>query len=431
MELSTQYSPSVSRPRHWRFFIMFGLLTLVALTLHSQMYNFNMGLMIDENPHYAQISLFLRGEIKQFHSLTTIPGYHAVAAFIGKHLHLSGPNHIRLISLLMVLASVIVMYFCLRKSVPEAALPRSLAFFFLPVMFPYNFLIYTHSLSILTILLGVYFYLDKRLWPCAAMLLLSLLVRQTNIIWVATITMMIVIDEWKQQAPLNFAQVKVWLVKLLPLILVFGAFAAFVIINGGIAIGDAKSHRVGMSVGNLYFYMVCFFLIFLPLIIYRSKSYWTQSKECTTLRIGINNREYKLPIAFIWLVAVFFIAYMLLFKVVHPYNLIPGFVHNLIPQYFSSNIWLKATWIIPIFATVMGALVFKLTRPSAYILYPFFIALLLLHPMIEHRYYIPVMTLWLVFLSHQGKKMEWLLLGYFALLSATLVWVKFNLGLFP
>ncbi|MCE2573497.1 Dol-P-Glc:Glc(2)Man(9)GlcNAc(2)-PP-Dol alpha-1,2-glucosyltransferase [Motilimonas eburnea] len=431
MELSTQYSPSVSTPRHWRFLIMFGLLTLVALTLHSQMYRFNLGLMIDENPHYAQISMFLRGELSQLPSLTTIPGYHAVTAFIGKHLHLTGANHVRLISLLMVLASVIVMYFCLRKTVPEAALPRSLAFFFLPVMFPYNFLIYTHCLSMLTVLLGVYFYLDKRLWLCAAMMLLSLLVRQTNIIWVAALATMVVIDDWQHYKLLAGHQLKTWVVKLLPFGVLFAAFASFVVINGGVAIGDANRHPVGMSVGNLYFYMVCFFLVFLPIILKNSINYWHALKQRALLRIEFNNKEYQLPVNLVWLGVIFFAAYMLLFKVVHPYNFVPGFVHNTIPLYFTSSTLLKATWILPIFATVIGAFVFKLTRPSAYILYPVFIALLLLHPMIEHRYYIPAMTLWLVFLSHQGKKMEWFLLGYFALLSATLVWVKFNLGLFP
>lgn len=431
MELSTQFSPSVSSPRHWRFFIMFGLLALFALALHSQMYHYNLGLMIDEHPHYGQISMFLRGEFKQLPSLTTIPGYHAVCAFIGKYLHLSGPNHIRLISLLIVLASVIVIYFCFRKTVPEAALPRSLAFFFLPVMFPYNFLIYTHSLSMLTVLLGLYFYLDKRLWLCAAMMLLSLLVRQTNIIWVAAIATMVVIDDWQNQKQLAAYHLRAWTIKLLPFALLFAAFVTFVAINGGVAIGDANRHPVGMSVGNLYFYMVCFFLIFLPIIVKNSKNYWHAIKQRALIRIEFNNHEYKLPVSVAWLGGIFFIAYMLLFKVVHPYNFVPGFVHNTIPLYFTSSTLLKATWILPIFATVIGAFVFKLTRPSAYILYPVFIALLLLHPMIEHRYYIPAMTLWLVFLSHQGKKMEWLLLGYFGLLSATLVWVKFNLGLFP
>ncbi|MCE2595964.1 Dol-P-Glc:Glc(2)Man(9)GlcNAc(2)-PP-Dol alpha-1,2-glucosyltransferase [Motilimonas cestriensis] len=431
MEIIAQYSQTVSTNRHWRFFIAFGLLALAALAIHSQMYTYNIGLMIDEHPHYGQIGMFLRGDLSQHPSLTTIPGYHATMAFIGKHLHLSGPNHIRLISLLTVLASVVVMYFCLRKTAPKAALPRSLAFFFLPVMFPYNFLIYTHSLSMLTIIAAVYFYLDKRLWWCAAMFALSLLVRQTNIIWVAAIAMMFVFDTWQQQGQHVTFQLKKWLIKLLPFIALFSAFSAFVVINGGVAIGDANSHPVGMSVGNLYFYMFCFFLVFLPIILRHSKRYVAVLKQSATLKLEIKDREYQVPVSLAWLVAAFFIGYMLLFKVVHPYNLLSGFVHNTIPLYFTSSPLLKATWLLPILATVAGAFVLKLSRPSAYILYPFFVALLLLHPMIEHRYYIPAMGLLLVFLSDQGKKIEWLQLGYFALLSALLVWVKFNLGLFP
>ena len=431
MNTIAQHSQPVSAYRHWRFFIMFGWLCLFALALHSLMLSNNIDMMVDEHPHYAQISYFLQGDFRQYPTLTTLPGYHAVMAFTGHYLNMSGPGHIRLLSLLSVLASVIVIYFCLRKTAPKAAAPRALAFFFLPVMFPYNFLIYTHSLSMLTLLLAVYFYLDKRLWWCAAMFTLSLLVRQTNIIWVSAITAMFIIDHWASQGGITRLNIKTWLGKLLPFIALFVLFTGFVIFNGGVAVGDAQSHPVGMSVGNLYFYMFCFFVIFLPVILRYSKAYAHALKQTATLKLEFNHHQYQTPVSLIWLVLAFFIAYMLLFKVVHPYNFVHGFVHNSIPLYFTSTTWLKATWLLPITATVVGAFVIKLSRPSAYVLYPFFLALLLLHPMIEHRYYIPAMGLLLVFMADQGKKIEWLQLVYFAFLSGILVWVKFNLGFFP
>ncbi|KAI9248216.1 alpha-2-glucosyltransferase Alg10 [Phascolomyces articulosus] len=154
----------------------------------------------------------------------------------------------------------------------------TLALVWFPVGFFYNFVYYTDPGSTLFVLLCYLLAKENRYTLAGLSGLISLTFRQTNVIWVCVtmvISMMDVIsfqDQplvslWSQQQPsialLNvirqlivqtLQQYPLWIKKLYMFLLTIMGFAAFLVWNNGIVLGDRSNHIAGLHFPQLFYF---------------------------------------------------------------------------------------------------------------------------------------------------------------------------------
>jgi alpha-1,2-glucosyltransferase len=140
-------------------------------------------LYADEEVHYDQIARFARGDLSLNPALTTLPGYHALLGLIGYVTGVTNIPFMRFLSFLIGLATIGVFGLISRELYRDAGFLRVLQLAFLPILFPFFFLLYTDVLSLLFVLLAFFFILRERPTLAAVMSLAGVLVRQTNIVW--------------------------------------------------------------------------------------------------------------------------------------------------------------------------------------------------------------------------------------------------------
>ncbi len=204
-------------------------------------------------------------------------------------------------------------------------------------------------------------------------------------------------------------------------------FGLFIIFNNGVAMGDKEAQHIAINTGNSFFFMFCFLMLLLPnIVFYRGKYRQIIVKPFTHFR-----RE---PVSSVlpWAVTILFvILFWFSYDVVHPYNSWMSYLHNILANSPLNSFWIKVMWVVAIGFTIMSMFIMPLSRQSAWLLYPISWLLLLLHPLIEHRYYIPVFSLLLMFRAPLSKKQEWFQFGYFVCLSSVILLLHFGFGLKP
>ena len=162
------------------------LLVCFSLTLIT-----NSPLRIDELTHYPQILLFFEGrwELYKFpgenYSVgAMIPGYHALMATFANVFGNAEPHIIRLYAFCLSLCLLPCAYLLARGIDSENAGLRTAQMYFLPILFPFYFLIYTDILSLALLLASLFACRDRCFKLAGALSFLSLFVRQANIVFV-------------------------------------------------------------------------------------------------------------------------------------------------------------------------------------------------------------------------------------------------------
>jgi alpha-1,2-glucosyltransferase len=238
----------------------------------------------------------------------------------------------------------------------------------------------------------------------------SMLVRQNNVIWFGFLIMLFLIQEY--EAPLRaFLSVRsprsAWgAIKEFPwrqvirrswaFILGILLFAAFLLYNGGMAIGDTGAHPFpAVHLGNMYFLLLLSFFLFFPLIIARYAS------------IGrlISRSRFTIP-----LLVAFFALMMLTFISDHPYNqgLQSAFFRNRMLAYMMLNVWHLAAAGILMMIALLWMIATPLIRREYSLLYPLTILYLLPSWLIEQRYYLIPFVLFLLFRRSERPAVEWM-----------------------
>jgi alpha-1,2-glucosyltransferase len=232
-------------------------------------------LTVDEVYHYEQIRLFMSGSWKLQPDVTTLPLLHLVLAYIGI---VAGTDSLEFFRILITLISA-VSTFLFWKSQDLQGSPtagaRTLQFAFMPIIFPFFFLLYTDGPS-LFFLLGSFVALQSRRYTLSAFAALgAALIRQNAIVWTALMFVWFVLDcrdsqatearESAQQKGLDIVR-KHWLP-----FSIYGAglcaFVVFVIKNRGVAVGDAVAPPFPtFHVGNVFFALLLFSVLFLPAV---------------------------------------------------------------------------------------------------------------------------------------------------------------------
>ena len=378
------------------------LITISAIVLIAGLFVKDLAGVVDEHHHVAQIEHYRHGSFAPDPGVATFPGYHLLLWGISAVFRLTTLNELRFLSCLLGLASVAVFYRCAVKIDPRVALVRTLEYFLLPILFPYFFLVYTDPCAMLFLLLAVSEYLDKRYVFAGIWAGLSVLVRQSCVFWVCLLLAMAYVDAYGFR--LSKYALQEHLRRCWTFVLVIVGFSLFVLIAGQVAVASTQYHPLGIfRIENIIFSLLMVFLLFWPLLVPRL------------------SEMYRLLKCHPWpFVAGFIMAGLCLwlFTVDHPYNVSSFFLRNRVLRLFTSNAALKAWLLLPVFLAILFLGVVSLRSQSQYLLYPFWLLSLLPFWLIETRYYIPPMALFLLFRQSESFVLERRLLMHWGGLSA-------------
>ena len=356
----------------------------------------SMDLRVDEDIHLQQIHRYLAGDYRT--NSTTSGGFHAAAAAFAWVVGYSGKETIRLLTVLIAGAAILTFGSIVQGFEPRDTAMRTLQFSLFPLVFPFWFLIYTDALALLLLLAAVLAFNRDRFHFTGLLAALSVVVRQTSVVWLAMLGVWTVIANVgrplreRARRTISFGIAAV-------------LFAAFVVVNGGVAIGDPDNHpAMELHVENLLFMLVCFFLMFVPLIV---SSLPRIARLRPRLLIAI-------PLA---TGALLFFA----FRINHPYNAAAGlqdvFIRNLILDAMASSMPARVAAGIAITLAALSFCVIRLRHPIHYLIYPFAALVVVPEWLVEQRYYLSAFALFMAFRESASPVVERLLLAVNAALS--------------
>jgi len=325
---------------------------LVALTAlaAAAAYSFGMWMVADgtattdELIHYLQIKTFAEGQFEIHRKLTLLPGYHAIIAalaWVGGDLSLPA---VRAVSWGLCALALVLFFLCARALDKRNRFSLNLAFLLSPIIFPFFFFLYTDIPSLLFLLGVLLLTLQRRYQLAGLMTILSLLLRQTNVVWAFFFALIALGQEgvWARLAQRDFRPALHALARLWLFVFAGLAFLAFVYWHGGIALGDAHTHRVErLHPTQVYLLLFTMFLLFAPLHI----------RNLPRIARMLRRR----PFICLFIGAMSLAFYLGTFWVNHPYNYPPHeslqfrhiYLHNEILRLLRENLWLRAAAFIP------------------------------------------------------------------------------------
>jgi len=372
------------------------LLTLLRLSTNS--------IVADEHVHRTQILTLAGGDLAIHHRLTMIPGYHAVIALLARLTQAESPPALRILSALLGLPVIAVFHAIVRQLGPRFAAVATLQFAFLPLLFPLYFVLYTDAFSLLLVLSSVLLVLRRRRTAAAAVAILSVLVRQTNILCLAfSLGLSYLEDHGKA---LSRERLISALRQNLLFVLGLAGFAAFVLVNGGVAVGDRSAHPLTLSPGNLYLFLFLYFFLSLPVHLAALKPALARLASTRVLALSL----------------LFYVGFMLTFASDHPYNQITvltfrfdnpqlighaPFLRNELLHLATHNALTKTLFFIPVLLSCLLLSKTRLVQPRFLLVYPLLLLLLTQSWLIEQRYSLIPLSLLLLARERTSPTLEY------------------------
>ena len=336
-----------------------------------------------------------------------MPGYHAVMATFVAITGNDSVFSLRAATLIFGFLTIMMFFMILNNTASQFKYLRTLQFATLPLVFVFFYLIYTDILSLLFILVMIYFSNRKQYILAGIFGICSMLIRQNNIIWISIVPFMYFLDHWNIQGVSDL--IKETIKKMWVFILALFLFILFIIVNDGVAVGDASSHPAfKFSTGNLFFFLFCVFVFFLPFQIYYLKEVFV---------FVYKNR-------IVWVASfLIFLVYWYTFNPDHPYNALAPhyFLRNLILTKITQSDFFKLLFFMPVLYSVWLLYLMPLRNKVYYLLYPLTVLFLTPSWLIEQRYYIIPVVLFLIFRKPLSKPVEIIQFCYNIILLALLM----------
>lgn len=372
-------------------------------------------LLSDEGAHAGQIRHFWEGHYSVLPMITMIPSYHAVLAAVAKVLPYNDAIH-RAVTLVVSLGLPLFAWRLARLYYPREKGRRTLQMFFLPVLFPFFFMIYTDAWCAVAILGTMFFTLRRRFLLAALLALVAVVLRQDSVIWVGLAYLLASVEGIEPRLGAWRAGLRTLLRNSLrhawPLLVVLLAFVAFVFWNHGVAVGDRTKHQAGaVNVTNAWLLLLWAFVCFLP----------------QNLRsVGrIKRLVWRRPIVVPLCVLAGFGAYLATYSNTHQYNAanMRDWIHNEVLYWMTSRLWIRALAYLPMAWMALTAWATPLPQARLRWLYPVALVSAALHPVIEPRYYIPSLLLFQAWREPVTDRWEDVSLAYEILTSVWLLYV--------
>jgi alpha-1,2-glucosyltransferase len=401
----------VGAPSRWRFVrepewilgIGLGILFVAALVAMR-----HVGVFTDELNHYSQIVLFRRGDFRVYTDyLTTIPGYHAIVAAILWVFRAESLDAARLVNVAFALIGIAGFHSLRRHLWPGTETIATAQLLVLPILVPLFFLVYTDMLALALIVWAAFATLKERHWISALLITALVGVRQNEVVWAGFLAVMAAWPLWSERGMQAWRTIAA---RVLPYCVPVAGFLGFWWWNGSISLSheQAAVHPdLSLHAGNLF---CALFLagVLLPM------------HAIAGLRDFVDRTKQR-P----WLIAVpllLFAAFWFGFRADNPFN-------ALFPDYYIRNGFLLAIDTQPWLRALVGAVVvlaacglaFTRLRPAyAAWMYPFAALFLAASWLIEQRYALVPLVLWLAFREHRGRAIEF---ATMALWFALAVWL--------
>ncbi|MGH8173821.1 MAG: hypothetical protein ACREPX_11795 [Rhodanobacteraceae bacterium] len=391
------------REPEWLLGIGLGILFVAALVAMR-----HCGVFTDELDHYSQIVLFRRGEFRVYTDyLTTIPGYNLLVAAILWIFRAESLDAARLVNAAFALIGVAGFHSLRRHLWPGTQTLATAQLLVLPILVPLFFLVYTDMLALALLVWATFATLKQRHWISALLLTALIGVRQNGVVWAGFLAVMAAWPLWSGRGLQAWKSI---LARAIPYGVPVAAFVVFWAWNGSISLshGQAAVHPdTTPHAGNLYFALFVAGVL-LPLqSIAGLKDFAAHAKRHRWL--------FAIPL-------LLFAAFWFGFRADNPFN-------ALFPHYYVRNAFLLAVDSEPALRALVGAVVvlgacglaFTRLRPTyAVWLFPFAALFLSASWLIEQRYTMVPLVLWLAFREQRGRAIEWATL---ALWLALAVWL--------
>jgi len=382
--------------------ILAGLIALAAVAA----YGFGMwlvadGFIKDEVYHYPQIKTFAEGRFEINRDLAMLPGYHAIVAALAWAGGAPSLPEARAFSWMLCALAPVLFFLCARALGKDNRFSLSLAFLLSPLFFPFFFVLYTDIPSLLFLLGVLLLTLQRRYQLAGLVAVLSLLLRQSNVIWIFFFALVALEQEgvWARLVQRDFRPVLHALAKLYLFVFAGLAFLAFVYWHGGIALGGAgdegaRMHRVvRLYPTQVYLLLFTLFILFVPLHIHNLPRIMRmfRRRPLICLLTGV------LLLAF----------YLWTFWADHPWNCCDvSYLRNRILLWLRESLWLRVAAFIPMAWALCSLCVTALQRRSFYCLYPITVAALLPISLIEPRYFMVPVVLFMLAKKRENAPLD-------------------------
>ncbi|XP_031626049.1 putative Dol-P-Glc:Glc(2)Man(9)GlcNAc(2)-PP-Dol alpha-1,2-glucosyltransferase [Contarinia nasturtii] len=284
------------------YFIL-ALYTSFSLPIFYLVFNAS-ELVVDEEFHLRQGRHYCLGNFDIWdQKITTFPGLYIFSAILLWPAQLFGMDlcstfALRLTSLFASIINVVLIYE-IRRNVLQKVNSIKIAFetlilSIMPPMYLFAHLYYTDIVSI-TMVLAMFLLNQKQRHRLSAIFgFLSVLMRQTNIVWVGMILGYSIMDkiisqtlpfikdsEKRSNNSYNFQdifsvlgfylkrvylvpkQVRLLFIHFIGYILVIVGFIAFVLVNGSIVVGDKSAHEAALHLTQIFYFSI-YYTIFAP-----------------------------------------------------------------------------------------------------------------------------------------------------------------------
>lgn len=408
-------------------------ISLFFIAVYLYIFYTGKGFVVDEETHARMISSYFRGNYVILDHLTVIPGYHLIVSLFERLFNRDNIEFKRLFSVIVGIISCMFFFKLNRNEHPhESARIKTLQFAFLPVVFPFFFLIYTDTLALLFILLGLYFFSGRNYLMTGVSGLFSMTVRQSNVVWLSYFIILSIIEEGINLK--NFCSVKKaqWLKiakKNITTLLGIILFITFIIFNGGVSLGDKAQHpSFSLHFGNLYLTLFLLFFINLPIFIAEIPNI------IKTIKNWLQNA--KTAIFFIASTSVFTALFFSTFKITHAYNNIDNYywiIRNIFLNAVETNLAFKISFLLIIIYTALVLFSFVTTKKTMQRAALIAVSITALAPfwLIEVRYAIIPLVLFQLYRESQSRHIEIIQLFYGILLSLITIYTITNTIYFP
>ncbi|XP_068142973.1 dol-P-Glc:Glc(2)Man(9)GlcNAc(2)-PP-Dol alpha-1,2-glucosyltransferase [Drosophila tropicalis] len=267
----------------WKIVLPIGFV-LYSLPLFLRV-NSTSDYIIDEEFHIPQGLAFCRKQFDVWDSkITTFPGLYLIALVLSP-LNYCTVTGLRLLSLTGAGINILLLYKIRRRSLAgiggnSYAAHEAITLAVLPPLYFFNHLYYTDTLSLTMVLLFYNYWQQEAHLPAAVWGAASVLMRQTNIVWVCMGCGITVLETFVQEAAktrrrhrFRLLGSELWtqilaspqllcncILRILGKCCFYASiilpFVGFIFINGSIVVGDKSAHEATINLPQIFYFAI-------------------------------------------------------------------------------------------------------------------------------------------------------------------------------